>query len=85
MSDLTVTAEIVPKGRRVSCRYKWLNPCKKSGAKNNGDFMAEGTRYIAIRGWAAGGGVTIAVCEHHAEEFFKQVAQAKKDLKALCK
>ena len=83
MSDLTVTAEIVPKGRRIACRYEWLNPCKKSGAKEHGDFMVEGTKYIAIRGWASGGSFTIGICEHHAEDFFKQVLKAKKELKKL--
>jgi hypothetical protein len=81
MSDLTITIETVTKGKRVACRYKWLDPCKKSGAKNHGDFMKEDTKYIAIRGWAAGGAVTIGICEYHAEEFFEQISKAKRELK----
>lgn len=79
MGDFTISAEIVPKGRKVSCRYKWLEDCKKSG----GRFMKTGQKYLAIRSWASGGSVTIGICEHHAEDFFKQVAKAKKDLKKL--
>ncbi len=81
MSDLSVTLETVTKGKRVACRYKWLDPCKKSGAKLHGDFMKEGTKYVAVRGWAAGGAVTISICEHHADEFFAQVSEAKRELK----
>lgn len=84
MADMTISAEVVVKGRRVACRYKWLDPCKKSGAKHHRDFMKEGTPYIAIRGWSSSGQIVLAVCEYHAQDLFDQLTKAKKDLTRVC-
>ena len=82
--DITITAETATKSRRPRCRYD-DEVCTASGAKQPHDNMAVGTNYISIKGWGAGGSVTLCVCEHHADDFFKQITKVKRDLKKLQK
>ena len=80
MPDLTLSTNVVTRGKRVCCRYKWLDDCEHSGG---GRFMDEGTVYVSIKGWGANGSTQLCICSEHAQEFFKQITGIKRELKKL--